>query len=164
MTKKEINQSWSKAKTKNVQNDFPQEMAKRTVINRAAKSFINTSDDSDLLTESIKRTTENEFDNDRKDVTPQTEKVATLEQKFFSNKKITEPIQKEPDPIVIPDDIQNEVTRVADVPAHPEIEQAHLIENEDINPIQEELIDIPDFGREEGVEDVSEFEDDEYPF
>lgn len=164
MTKKEINKSWSKAKIKNVQNDFPQEMAKRTVINRAAKSFINTSDDSDLLTESIKRTTENEFDNDRKDVTPQTEKVATLEQKFFSNKKITEPIQKEPDPIVIPDDIQDEVTRVADVPGHSEIEQAHLIENEDTDPIQEELLDIPDFGREEGVDDVSEFEDDEYPF
>ncbi|HEM4412105.1 TPA: recombinase RecT, partial [Streptococcus suis] len=37
MTKKEIDKSWSQAKTKNVQNNFPQEMAKRTVINRAAK-------------------------------------------------------------------------------------------------------------------------------
>lgn len=166
MTKKQIDQSWAKSKMKDPgpQKEFPEEMAKRTVINRAAKTLINTSNDNDLLVQAAKDTLENEFDNDRKDVTPQTERVATLEQKFFSNKKITEPIQKEPDPIVIPDDIQNEVTRVADVPAHPEIEQAHLIENEDINPIQEELIDIPDFGREEGVEDVSEFEDDEYPF
>lgn len=69
MTKKEIDKAWSKAKTKNVQNDFPQEMAKRTVINRAAKSFINTSDDSDLLIEAIRNTTENEYpdNNERKE-------------------------------------------------------------------------------------------------
>ncbi|MGS3162263.1 recombinase RecT [Enterococcus sp. MFKCC-BF.UR33] len=166
MTKKQIDHSWAKSKMKGSgpQKEFPEEMAKRTVINRAAKTLINTSNDNDLLVQAAKDTLENEFDNDRKDVTPQTEKVATLEQKFFSNKKITEPIQKEPDPIVIPDDIQDEVTRVADVPGHSEIEQAHLIENEDTDLIQEELLDIPDFGREEGVDDVSEFEDDEYPF
>ncbi|MEQ7274660.1 RecT family recombinase [Enterococcus thailandicus] len=163
MTKKEIDKSWSKAKTKNVQTDFPQEMAKRTVINRAAKSFINTSDDSDLLTESIKRTTENEYDNSRKDVTPEKQTVA-LEQKLFSNKTIDEPIQKEAEPIVIPDDVQEEVTRVADVPGHPEIEQAHLVDKDDEEPVQEELLDVPNFGREEGVKDVSEFEDDDYPF
>lgn len=73
MTKKEIDKAWSKAKTKNVQNDFPQEMAKRTVINRAAKQFFNTSDDNDLFVDAVNRTTENEYDNDRqvKDVTPQ---------------------------------------------------------------------------------------------
>ncbi|HEO0387867.1 TPA: recombinase RecT [Streptococcus agalactiae] len=73
MAKKEIDKSWSKAKTKNVQNDFPQEMAKRTVINRAAKQFFNTSDDNDLFVDAVNRTTENEYDNDRqvKDITPQ---------------------------------------------------------------------------------------------
>ncbi|HEN2397752.1 TPA: recombinase RecT [Streptococcus agalactiae] len=73
MTKKEIDKSWSKAKTKNVQNDFPQEMAKRTVINRAAKQFFNTSDDNDLFVDAVNRTTENEYDNDRqvKDITSQ---------------------------------------------------------------------------------------------
>ncbi|HEO0220058.1 TPA: recombinase RecT [Streptococcus agalactiae] len=73
MTKKENDKSWSKAKTKNVQNDFPQEMAKRTVINRAAKQFFNTSDDNDLFVDAVNRTTENEYDNDRqvKDITPQ---------------------------------------------------------------------------------------------
>ncbi|OUZ31492.1 hypothetical protein A5806_000773 [Enterococcus faecium] len=166
MTKKQIDQSWAKSKMKGSgpQKEFPEEMAKRTVINRAAKPFINTSDDAELFSDAFNRTTENDYDYNRKDVTPRKEKVATLEQKFFSNKKITEPIQKEPDPIVIPDDIQNEVTRIADVPGHPEIEQAHLIENEDTDPIQEELLDVPDFGREEGADDVSEFEDDEYPF
>ncbi|MCC9788432.1 recombinase RecT [Streptococcus agalactiae] len=73
MTKKQIDKAWSKAKTKNVQVDFPDQMAMRTVINRAAKSFINTSNDSSYFVEALNRTTENEYDNDRqvKDVTPQ---------------------------------------------------------------------------------------------
>lgn len=76
MTKKEIDQSWAQTRQKNnkVQQNFSQEMAKRTVLNRAAKMFINTSDDSDLLTGAINNTTSNEFDDDeRRDVTPATE-------------------------------------------------------------------------------------------
>src|SRR5699024_7843799 len=80
MTKKEIDASWSQAKTKNVQNKFPQEMAKRTVINRAAKAFINTSDDSDLLVDAINRSTENEYDNERQDITPEQETQQQIEQ------------------------------------------------------------------------------------
>ena len=166
MTKKQIDQSWAKSKMKGSgpQKEFPEEMAKRTVINRAAKALINTSNDNDLLVQAAKDTLENEFDNDRKDVTPQTEKVATLEEKLFSNKTV-EPIQKEAEEIVIPNDIQEENTHIADMSGHPEVEQAHPIEKETLNePIQEELLDIPDFGREEGADDVSEFEDDEYPF
>ena len=166
MTKKQIDQSWAKSKMKGSgpQKEFPEEMAKRTVINRAAKALINTSNDNDLLVHAANDTLEYEFDNDRKDVTPQTEKVATLEEKLFSNKTV-EPIQKEAEEIVIPNDIQEENTRIADMPGHPEVEQAHPIEKETLNePIQEELLDIPDFGREEGTDDVSEFEDDEYPF
>lgn len=53
MTKKQIMISWSKAKTQNVQKEFPDQMAKRTVINRACKYFINTSDDSDVLVKSF---------------------------------------------------------------------------------------------------------------
>lgn len=64
MTKKEIDKSWAQAKTKNVQNNFPQEMAKRTVINRAAKQFFNTSDDNDLFIDAVNRTTANEYDNE----------------------------------------------------------------------------------------------------
>lgn len=65
MTKKEIDRSWQQSKNKSVQNAFPQEMAKRTVINRAAKQFFNTSDDSDIFIEAVNRTTENEFDDNR---------------------------------------------------------------------------------------------------
>lgn len=75
MTKKQIDQSWSQTRQKDnkVQKNFSDEMAKRTVLNRAAKMYINTSDDSDLLTDAINRTTSNEFENKelgRKDVTP----------------------------------------------------------------------------------------------
>lgn len=74
MTKKEIDASWSQSKTQQaVHKKFPQEMAKRTVINRAAKAFINTSDDSDLLVQAINNSTENEHDNDRKEINPEFE-------------------------------------------------------------------------------------------
>ncbi len=81
MTKKEIDKSWAQAKTKNVQNNFPQEMAKRTVINRAAKQFFNTSDDNDLFVDAVNRTTENEYDNDRrvKEAEPVRDEVETLD-------------------------------------------------------------------------------------
>ncbi|MDV7743626.1 recombinase RecT [Enterococcus mundtii] len=166
MTKKQIDQSWAKSKMKGSgpQKEFPEEMAKRTVINRAAKSLINTSNDNDLLVQAAKDTLENEFDDERKDVTPQPKKVVALEEKLFSNKK-AEPIQKEAEEIMIPDDIQEENTRIANVPGHPEIEQAHPIIKEAVSePIQEELLDVPNFGREEGVDDVEEFDDDDYPF
>ncbi|MGA5590540.1 recombinase RecT [Enterococcus mundtii] len=166
MTKKQIDQSWAKSKMKGSgpQKEFPEEMAKRTVINRAAKSLINTSNDNDLLVQAAKDTLENEFDDERKDVTPQPKQVVALEEKLFSNKK-AEPIQKEAEEIMIPDDIQDENTRIANVPGHPEIEQAHPIIKEAVSePIQEELLDVPNFGREEGVDDVEEFDDDDYPF
>ncbi|HEL1585288.1 TPA: recombinase RecT [Streptococcus suis] len=65
MTKKQIDKSWSKAKTKNVQIDFPDQMAMRTVINRAAKMFINTSNDSDLFAGAINKTIADEYNNER---------------------------------------------------------------------------------------------------
>lgn len=73
MTKKEIDIAWQAAKTKNVIDKFPGEMAKRTVINRAAKNIINTSNGNQELLASISNTSENEYDNDqeRRDVTPE---------------------------------------------------------------------------------------------
>ena len=71
MTKKDIDTSWSRAKTKKVQNEFPEEMAKRTVINRAAKFYINSSSDNDLFVQAVNDTTSSEYENDNpKDVTP----------------------------------------------------------------------------------------------
>lgn len=76
MTAKQIKVSWSQAKTHKVQEKFGSEMAKRTVLNRAAKMYVNTSDDSDLLTGAINETTSNEYDDDQqapRDVTPEDE-------------------------------------------------------------------------------------------
>lgn len=81
MTKKEIDKSWAQSRNGNVQKNFPQEMAKRTVINRAAKQFFNTSDDNDLFIDAVNRTTENEYDNERqvKEAEPVREEVETLD-------------------------------------------------------------------------------------
>lgn len=59
MNFKQIQTSWNKSKTtQGVHKDFPDQMAKRTVINRACKIFINSSDDSDLVIESFAQTGE----------------------------------------------------------------------------------------------------------
>lgn len=81
MTKKEIDKSWAQSRNGNVQKNFPQEMAKRTVINRAAKQFFNTSDDNDLFIDAVNRTTENEYDNERqvKEAEPVRDEVETLD-------------------------------------------------------------------------------------
>lgn len=70
MTKAQIDTSWAQSRNRQnkVQDKFSDEMAKRTVLNRAAKMFINTSDDSDLLTGSINAATEAEYE-EPKDVT-----------------------------------------------------------------------------------------------
>src|SRR5699024_11341245 len=46
-------------------------MAKRTVNNRAAKSFIKTSHDNDDFIRAINNPTESEYENERKDITPE---------------------------------------------------------------------------------------------
>lgn len=65
MTIDQIKKAWamgsSYASESTTHADFAEEMAKKTVINRACKMFFNTSDDSDLLIEAINRTTENEY-------------------------------------------------------------------------------------------------------
>lgn len=96
MTKKEIESAWNQSKTRqDIHKKFPQEMAKRTVINRAAKNIINTSDDSDLLIEAINKSTESEYEEGaRKEAKPIQETVqkeidenANSEVIGFSNKK-----------------------------------------------------------------------------
>ena len=67
MTKKEIDKSWAKSTNANntTQRDFPQEMAKRTVIRRLVKmlfTFLNPNTNfADSLVGAFNRTTENEF-------------------------------------------------------------------------------------------------------
>ena len=110
MTRKEIEASWSQSKNKSVQNKFPQEMAKRTVINRAAKAFINTSDDSDALIQAVNDTTEEEFENEQeravRDVTETVEREAN--QVLIETKPKTKAKAKpkpEPEAVEVPEDI-----------------------------------------------------------
>ena len=62
MSKVQIDTAWSKSATKGgVHVEFPEEMAKRTVINRTCKMFVNTSDDSDILVEAFNNTAGGDF-------------------------------------------------------------------------------------------------------
>ena len=148
MTKKEIDKSWAQAKTKNVQNNFPQEMAKRTVINRAAKQFFNTSDDNDLFIDAVNRTTANEYDNERqvKEAEPVRDDAETLDDILKAPNKPTE------DENVVDGEIEEAKTppKTAEKTANPD----ELVSIE--NPAEE----IPNFDEETGevLEEVSLFE------
>lgn len=64
MTKDQIRKAWEQGPMKGnspAHRNFPEEMSKKTVLNRGCKMFINTSDDSDVLIESINRTTTAEY-------------------------------------------------------------------------------------------------------
>ncbi|WP_230678528.1 recombinase RecT [Lacticaseibacillus zhaodongensis] len=108
MTKKEIDVSWSHAKTKKVQNEFPQEMAQRTVLNRAAKMYINTSVDNDMLVKAVSDTTHDEYDDDapRKDVTDSaTAKQSSVDKLInTATKRVKQQKQAAPAKEVTPDD------------------------------------------------------------
>lgn len=63
----QIKKAWNQGATNGkspAHNNFPEEMAKKTVINRACKLFINTSLGSQVLAESFNRTTENDYKRD----------------------------------------------------------------------------------------------------
>ena len=74
MTWAEIQKNWSKSKStdNSVQKDFPQEMAKRTLINRMVKMYVN-SPNHGKKTEAVaafNRMTANEYDDELQNVTP----------------------------------------------------------------------------------------------
>lgn len=86
MTMKEIQTAWSHGQTDRVQKEFPQEMAKRTLINRLIKLYLNTTPNLNAeFVAAFNRTTENEFDDDNlQNVTPpesETEKRKMLNSK-----------------------------------------------------------------------------------
>ena len=149
MTKKEIDKSWAQAKTKNVQNNFPQEMAKRTVINRAAKQFFNTSDDNDLFIDAVNRTTENEYENDRqmKEAEPVRDEVETLDDILKAPSKPTEG-----DNVV-----DGEFTEETKIPPKTAKKTANP---DELASTEYPADEIPDFDEEKGevLEEISFFE------
>lgn len=141
MTKKEIDKSWSKTKTGgSTQKEFPQEMAKKTVINRAAKFFINISDDSDILADSINKTTADEYDNERavKDITPVSNDLSDL---------------------IAPQDennIQNK--QIKDVTEDLVAEEKNELTDENMDDLEQ--VEIPEYDHETGeiTEDIQLFD------
>jgi recombination protein RecT len=55
------NQGYAKGKS-GAHTNFTDEMAKKTVINRACKMFVNTSDDSDILVEAFNNSDKEPFE------------------------------------------------------------------------------------------------------
>lgn len=158
MTKKEIDKSWAQAKTKNVQNNFPQEMAKRTVINRAAKQFFNTSDDNDLFIDAVNRTTANEYDNERrvKDAEPVRDEVETLDDIL---KAPSAPV--EPDNVVDGDFIEESKTppKTAEKTANPNKLASTEYPEDEIPDFDEVTGEVIDQEPETGQMDMLEGED-----
>ena len=79
MSRQQVINAWGMGKgygKSKAHREFPDQMAKKTVINRACKMSVNTSNDSDLLIGAFNRTTENEYkENGVKDVTVEQPKL-----------------------------------------------------------------------------------------
>lgn len=93
MTLDQIKKSWAMSRTyKNdskVHNTFTEEMAKKTVINRACKKFFNTSDDNDLLIESVNNTNDSLEDKfDKEDIIEVTKAEVDQEIEENANKEV----------------------------------------------------------------------------
>lgn len=96
MSMKEIKTSWSHAKTNKVQQEFPQEMAKRTLINRMAKMFVNKSRGVDAtVVEAYNAMTEAEYDNtDNTTPLSDTTKEKAIREKSQGNKGLSALLKK----------------------------------------------------------------------
>lgn len=101
----QIRTAWAQGPTKGKSPshlNFPDQMAKRTVINRACKLYINTGDDNDIFAEAFNRT----FYADDEEINQVQDKVIQDEIDENANKKIidVEELNEE----VIPDEDFNE--------------------------------------------------------
>lgn len=128
MTKEEIDKSWQQSRNKNnkVQQNFGQEMAKRTVLNRAAKMFINTSDDSDLLTGAINNTTENEFEREE----PKEIQVQEKQANDLINKALNKPEETKTEPVDDPKSDANDEIVIEDTESDAEQTEVDTDENQ----------------------------------
>ncbi len=112
----QIKKAWAKgkadlSKANDVHNEFADQMAKKTVINRACKNFINSSDDAYLM-EAFDKTTNNE------DVNVVAENVAyDIQQNANSEDFIVEELETAEKPkMTEPQKIEGEVVEDEDLP------------------------------------------------
>ncbi len=97
MSWKEILTSWSHAKTDKVQKEFPQEMAKRTLIQRMCKLFLNTEKMSNVEgAKAYNEMTSNSYDNDAQEPSiSEMEKRQAIMQKSQGNDGLKSILKKE---------------------------------------------------------------------
>ena len=97
MSWKEILTSWSHAKTDKVQKEFPQEMAKRTLIQRMCKLFLNTEKMSSVEgAKAYNEMTSNSYDNDAQEPSiSEMEKRQAIMQKSQGNDGLKSILKKE---------------------------------------------------------------------
>lgn len=154
MTKAQIDTSWAQSRNRqnNVQKKFSDEMAKRTVLNRAAKMFINTSDDSDLLTGSINAATEAEYE-EPKDVTQTADEeqvsTAKLLADFQEAQQAEEEVKPKPAPVQAPKQpVADEKSKTKEDPKAPAKTSESEPEAKPASETDERQMSIDDFLKE----------------
>lgn len=154
MTKAQIDTSWAQSRNRqnNVQKKFSDEMAKRTVLNRAAKMFINTSDDSDLLTGSINAATEAEYE-EPKDVTQTAAEeqgsTAQLLADFQESQQAEEKVKPKSAPVQAPEQpVADEKSKTKEEPKAPAKTSESEPEAKPASETDERQMSIDDFLKE----------------
>lgn len=154
MTKAQIDTSWAQSRNRqnNVQKKFSDEMAKRTVLNRAAKMFINTSDDSDLLTGSINAATEAEYE-EPKDVTQTADEeqgsTAQLLADFQEAQQAEEKVKPKSAPVQAPEQpVADEKSKTKEDPKAPAKTSESEPEAKPASETDERQMSIDDFLKE----------------
>jgi len=112
MTWKEIQKNWSKSKAPQTQKDFPQEMAKRTVIRRLVKMLFNTAptdiaDEAKAIIGSYNRTTSDEYV-DTIDYSKGGQATTVGNNIIDDDEKQEEPVPSEPEKPFEDDDLDEE--------------------------------------------------------
>jgi recombination protein RecT len=108
MTIDELRQAWSKAqfwakgqakeKEGSTHDEFKQEMAKKTVINRACKKFLNSSDDGSLVMDHIHRADEVAAEQQVEEEIKQNANSEVIDIEYEVSDEDSEPTQEEPEP------------------------------------------------------------------
>lgn len=112
MTIDELRRAWSKAqfwgkdqeveKKGSTHDEFKQEMAKKTVINRACKKFLNSSDDSSLVMQHINRAEETAAEAELEEEVKSKANQEVIDIEFEERDEpevIQEPVQEEQEPV-----------------------------------------------------------------
>ena len=81
MTMEQIQKAWNQGATKGnspAHKNFTDEMAKKSVINRCCKNFVNSAKDNDVLIETLNRTIENDYEEHNRGFTINQDKVIDI--------------------------------------------------------------------------------------